>query len=370
MNTPHASQNAAASGSLVASLLPCEIVLGPAWWYRHAGITFDEDFFFHPVRRVEVERRMEQVLYERWGRFGLGEKRHEELPVVGAVHLAAGFLISAMLGCRVEYAADAPPQVVPAALDRPRISPENAWRSPAFRKFATLLDTLKGRFGYLCGDVNFGGVLNVALDLRGQELFLDLLDQPEEAQRFLADIAAVIEQFTCELGRETGSTSISVNRTVRHLPQPLWLHSECSHVMISVAQYEKFLMGFDVVWSQKLRPFGIHYCGADPHRYAGAFARLPQLDFLDVGWPGDVAELRRHLPQTFLNIRYSPVEIARQTPDEIRQTVRRLVEASANPWLTGVCCINMDDQVSEAQITALLEEVQLLREEYRQQMRG
>jgi hypothetical protein len=77
-----------------------------------------------------------------------------------------------------------------------------------------------------------------------------------------------------------------------------------------------------------------------------------------------VAELRRHLPETFLNIRYSPVEIVKQTPDEIRQTVRRLVRDSANPWLTGVCCINMDQQVSDEQIGAIFAEVESLREEY------
>ena len=135
-------------------------------------------------------------------------------------------------------------------------------------------------------------------------------------------------------------------------------------MMISVDDYERFLMGFDVEWSRKYRPFGIHYCGQDPHRYAETFARLPHLDFLDVGWGGDVAKLRQHLPHTFLNVRYSPVEIVRQTPDEIRATVRRLVHESANPWLTGVCCINMDDQVRDEQITALLEEVAQLRQEY------
>jgi len=119
-----------------------------------------------------------------------------------------------------------------------------------------------------------------------------------------------------------------------------------------------------VAWSRRYRPFGIHYCGQDPERYAEAFARLPHLDFLDVGWPGDVARLRHHLPETFLNIRYSPVEIVKQTPDEIRQTVRRLVQDSANPWLTGVCCINMDQQVSDEQITAIFEEVDWLRQEY------
>ena len=55
---------------LCDELLPAEITLSPGWWNRREGIVFDEDFFYHPVRRVEVERRMEQVLYDRWGRYG------------------------------------------------------------------------------------------------------------------------------------------------------------------------------------------------------------------------------------------------------------------------------------------------------------
>jgi hypothetical protein len=55
-----------------APLLPVEIVLHPSWWHAHAGITFDEDFFYHPSKRVESERRMEAVLYERFGAHGWG----------------------------------------------------------------------------------------------------------------------------------------------------------------------------------------------------------------------------------------------------------------------------------------------------------
>jgi hypothetical protein len=83
-----------------------------------------------------------------------------------------------------------------------------------------------------------------------------------------------------------------------------------------------------------------------------------------------VAELRRHLPHTFLNIRYSPVEIVRQSPEEIRRTVRRLVRASGNPWLTGVCSINMDQDVNDAQITAIFAEVEVLRREYGGRMKA
>lgn len=42
--------------------LPVEIVLAPTWWQKHTGMSFDEDFFYHPARRVEAEQKMEQVL--------------------------------------------------------------------------------------------------------------------------------------------------------------------------------------------------------------------------------------------------------------------------------------------------------------------
>ncbi len=54
-------------------LLPVDVVFHPSWWHRHAGIDFDEGFFYDARRRVEDERRMDQVLYERFGDLGLGE---------------------------------------------------------------------------------------------------------------------------------------------------------------------------------------------------------------------------------------------------------------------------------------------------------
>jgi hypothetical protein len=313
---------------------------------------------------------MEKALYERWGRYGLGEDRDQDVPWLGPVHLAAGYLISGMLGCRIDYFEDAAPQVIPANAEQPEISPDAAFESPAFRRYEQLLDGLKARYGYVKGDIGWGGVLNTALDLRGHAFLMDLFDEPERAARLAADIAAVTERFTEHMSRASGSTSVSVNRNVRHIAEPVYLHSECSNVMISTEMYDRFFLPIDVAWSQRHRPFGIHHCGKDPHRFAESYARVPHLDFLDVGWGGDVALLRRHLPQTFLNIRLSPVEITHQSPDEIRATVRRLVHDSGNPYLTGVCSINMDHQVSDEQVAAIFAEVDQLRQEYAAQEAG
>ena len=79
---------------LTSTPLPVDVVFHPSWWNKHTGIVFDEDFFYDPRRRVADEQLMERTLYERFGDCGLGAHHAEERPEIGAVHLAAGFLLS------------------------------------------------------------------------------------------------------------------------------------------------------------------------------------------------------------------------------------------------------------------------------------
>ncbi len=342
-----------------SSSYPVDIVLAPEWWHRHVGISFDRDFFFHPARRVEEEAKMECVLYDRWGQHGLGSRQSR--PEIGPVHLASGYLLQEMLGCQIEYRDGHPPQIICAQQERLHVDPEAAFASDAFKAFARMCDQLQQTHGYLTGDVNFAGILNIALDLRGQDLFVDFYTDPDHIKQQFANIAQVITRFVDFVIARTGTSSISVNRNVRNLRDPVVLHSECTHTMISEKHYEEFLLKYDVEWSRRYKAFGVHYCGPDPHRYAKSYAKIPRLYFVDVGAGGDARVLRDHLPQTFLNMRLDPVRLREETPEQIRQIVHDLAEASRKPTLTGICCINMDDTVSDPQIGAIFDAVSELR---------
>lgn len=345
-------------------LLPVEIVFHPSWYNRHAGIIFDEDFFYNPQRRVSDERKMEQVLYEHFGEFGLGEDRNKDLPQIGAVHNAAGYLLSEMLGCEIEYFADSAPQVHCAHQEGLDIDVEGAFKSVAFGRLQTLVEQLKNKYGYVCGDVNWGGVLNLALDLKGESIFMDMMLNAEECKVYFKKIGQVIERFFCYVMGETRTSSISVNRLVRLIDEPVYVHSECSHTMISEEDYRTFLMPIDIEWSKKYQPYGIHYCGKDPHRFAPCYSELPHLDFLDTGWGGDIAFIREHLPNTFLNIRLNPVDLNSYSEEELRSIITDRVKASANPSLTGICCINMDDKTEDEKVKIIFRTVDELRKEY------
>jgi len=199
---------------------------------------------------------------------------------------------------------------------------------------------------------------------------MDFYTDPEEVKTFFNSLSAVIETFVNGIQKETGTSSVSVNRMVKHFRKPVYLHSECSNTMISNDLYEEFLLPFDIKWSMENRPFGIHYCGPDPHRYAAQFQKIPALDFLDVGWGGDIKILRDALPNTFLNIRLDPVSLKDQTDDFIASTIRQLVSESGNPYLTGVCCINMDDQVPDEKVVTILKTIKEIKNEWNQRTKS
>ena len=189
--------------------LPVELVFSPQWWNRETGITFDRDFFFHPARRVEDERKMEQHLYEKWGGYGLGADRNTARPELGAVHLASGYLLSEMLGCKTEYFEAAPPLVSCRDMESLDSRPvKEAFGSPSFKAFDRLREELVAKYGYVTGDVNWSGILNLAIDLRGQELFIDMNEERENCAAFFSALADMIENFTDGLQKSSHSTSV------------------------------------------------------------------------------------------------------------------------------------------------------------------
>ncbi len=174
-------------------MLPVDIVLTPAWWRKHEGITFEEDFFYHPARRVEDEQKMEKAIYDRWGEFNIAEANPKAEPFIGAVHLGAGYLLSEMAGCEIKYLEGDSPQVITANRQDLNLTADEAMRSKPFKRFEKLMDDLKTKHGYLKGDVNWSGILNLALDVRGQEFFMDRELKPETVRPFLHEIFKIID---------------------------------------------------------------------------------------------------------------------------------------------------------------------------------
>jgi len=346
------------------TFLPVEIVFHPRWWHHEAGIVFDRSFYFDPDRRVNDEMRMRRVLWERFGTFDYGEEHPVPEPVAGPVHLAAGYMLSSLWGCTLEFPPDSSPVVIPRTMTARELydmDMPDPVENPDFRDFFNLVRILRDRYGYVTGDINWNGVQNLALDLMGQEVFTAYFDTPGMMRAIYEKMTRSMIELLTELKKELGTTSISVNRSILNIEPSINLHSNCSVQMISNEMYEEFLLPVDRELACHLQPYGIHHCGTNMHAVAGGYAKVPNACFFDVGWGADIAYCREKIPDAFFNIRLSPVKIRECTPGEVAADLTNLLENAGDLSKVGICCINMDYGTPDENVACIFRVAELYR---------
>ena len=116
-------------------------------------------------------------------------------PVVGSPFVAGGFVVPALFGSEIIFEANAAPQPNPLDLTVEQI---DRLEYPDFRETWPMteliagMDAVEEEYGYLVGDFNTDGLLNVAYHLYGQQMFIDVYENPERIRRLLDMIGQVI----------------------------------------------------------------------------------------------------------------------------------------------------------------------------------
>lgn len=329
------------------------IVFHPSWWHRNAGIDFSARFFQDPEYRIQADMTMRRVLHERFGCVGLGEADPQPRPIIGSDMLACGYLSSQIMGCPVEFAPDDAPQVLCAnlteeeafALEVPDFDTNPVWQG--IRK---QLDWLQEKFGWVDTSVDFNGIQNLAMDLRGQDLFLDYYDEDSPAQHLLE----VSYQVTRELCRRflaySGCISGGVSNIVKNVMPEVVLHSNCSVEMISQQNYEEWLLPYEIRMAEEFTNYGIHHCGQSMEHVIHGYAKTPNLKMVEVGAFSDLAACVQALPEHVLvNARYSPVRLAQASDEELYDEIKAMTEILPGKRLS-VSCVGIDSSVSDERI--------------------
>lgn len=335
-------------------MIPAEIIFNPTWWCRNYGIHFEQPFYFDAVKRVENDVAMRRVLYER---FQMGEPNPEPRPVIGSMYVAGGFVIPALFGVEVRFAADQAPWPVAKCMSREDAMAltvpdfENTW---PMKQLIAGMDALEKQYGHLVGDLDLDGVLNTALQLRGEQFFVDLAEDPELVEHVCGVVAQVQARVGAYVRGRTGSNSISVNRSIVNVDPRIYLHGNCTVQMISPATYRRSLLQWEQYLAEKLAPYGIHHCGNNLQRFAKDYAST-NLAFVDVGWGSDVAAVSAALPNVFLNLRMSPVRMLQCSAREVREDAEKLLAACGREQQVGLCSINMDHGTPDENVLAMLD---------------
>lgn len=334
-----------------------DVAFHPSWFHKHAGVDFSQPFWDDPQTRIKADITMRRTLWEKFGRFGLGEENPQPRPLLGSDELACGYLFSEMLGCEIRYKPDDSPQVVCArldddacfALEAPDFETSGVWR-----RTQEQIDALRARFGRVETYVNLMGVQNIAMDLRGSDLLADYYDEESPAAHLLDVACATMLEGGKRLTALTPRVSAGVTNVVRHVCPDVFLTSNCSVEMVSRETYEQMLLPHDERLARAFAPFGIHHCGQTAEHVVQAYARVPNLAFFESGAGSDLAKVRDALPPNVqINQRVSPVRMAAMTDEQIRTEIAGY-QAILPDGRLSVSVAGVDGAMPDSRIEAFL----------------
>lgn len=336
-----------------------DITFHPSWWHENAGIDFTQQFFDDPEYRMEADIKMRRTLYEHFGDLGIGEKDPKKRPLLGTDLLAAGYLLSELMGCGIRYQADNSPQVECMDLDEDTIDQvqvPDLDTSEVWQRTQKQIDYLLEKYDHVETYVNLQGIQNIAMDIMGQELMVSYYTAPDEINRLLEKIT----KLSIEVGKRfkalSNDVSGGVTAIIRQTVPECYLTSNCSVEMISNDLYEEFLLKYDQELADVFGNFGIHHCGKSMEHVVEGYAKVKGLTFAEVGAFSDIKTVRSHLPGIFLNARYSPVRLMNASKEDIFSEVKALAEnGQENGRNISVSCVGIDNHVSDAQIRYFLE---------------
>lgn len=328
----------------------------PLWYRDRLGVDFGEKWHNNPEYRYNSLVEMKEYLHAHFPSVPYFTPMYENgiEPTCATISGVYGILLISMIyGAKPVYASDSWPDA------KPIFSLEDLYNLPvidldtneAFQKLSSQMEEIALRWGKIHGYLNYQGVINIATKLRGSELFLDMLDEPETVKAYFKHIADTIHQVSKRVQKRQRESGFAID---------LLSMSNCTVSMISPDQYEEFLLPLDQDLSNHYSRFGIHTCNwvADP--YLASIRKIEKVGYLDTGVNSDLPRIKKMFPDTRRALLLTPGEFESATIGELKALVSRINREYAP------CDIVLADIESTTPDSRIQEFLDLVREEEKQ----
>jgi Uroporphyrinogen decarboxylase (URO-D) len=312
-------------------------VISPNWVHTATGVRFDERYFMDPEYRQSENRRIgewlddfNQSLRRRFLRHdvdwepigisgidGMYDPRGLSAITVG---LPQPFVVvTAMFGGRIEYfdgdnpdSSGYPLAGIESVSEIAIPDFENTWPvSEWLRQY----DELVAKYGKSNVELQFlylHSPLTIAYRLRGEQLFLDMVDSPELAERIIdaahATALGIYQLYERRVGK----------------PKPTLPIATCIASLVSSSVFRRW----ELPWLRRLMdqyPSAlIHTCGPSSH-VLEPLAELTGVVTMEVGAGTDIARTRELFPDATINYVIDTPKFVHHTATQVTDEIRAVV---------------------------------------------
>lgn len=318
------------------------------WAHRYAGVRYTQDYFFDHQVRVETRKAIDRKMFEMFGDAGLGAENPEANPDIDC---CGGILGKAIFGIPVEFHEDRAPDVMTLNINAEQM--ESYGLSKDFvnqfpmQQMRKQVEEIRRNYGRVnpTYDLFHHGVVNLGLDIRGNEMFMDIYERPDQLRAFferlgdgLLEVADYCEQLMGKM--------------------PLYKVGHCSMCMFPPEFYMNLVLDIDAKLARRIQPFGIHHHGRTDNGHLDAYKELQKksgvlIEMFDLDWNADFEYFRELFPKAYLFYLMDPSAIASGNEDSYKREVARVVDKLGSAHGVSFVAGDLDDRVSPDQIMSL-----------------
>jgi uroporphyrinogen-III decarboxylase len=186
-----------------------------------------------------------------------------------------------------------------------------------FQALMSQVDRIAELEGRVEGFINWQGVLNNAQRLRGQDLFMDMIMDPDLVSHLFECVATTMIDAAKRLHQRQHKTGVDVH---------FFTMSNCLVNMVSAEHYRQLLLPHDHRIAGAFETVGIHNCAWNANPYLEAYAKSPNLRYIDMGQESDLVKARKLFPQGRRAIMYTPMDVHNKSLQEIRIDLEKIAE--------------------------------------------
>lgn len=293
--------------------------LEPRWFHLRCGVDFSQRWHTDPDYRAATLAHMLAELRQafpsapQW--HGPAERHTWTLGGCYGVGV-----IPPLFGMRLEYHPDRWPVLLPGPAITEIPDPARLLESSFANGILEQVESMASRGIPVTGDLNWQGVLNVAFHLRGQDIFLDMVDRPEWTQDLFRAIAETIVLLAQRVQLSQRQSGFDID---------YMCVSNCTVNMVSPRMYTRMLRPHDERIARAFLGFGVHTCNWNVKPYLEALAGLPNVGYLDMGLDSDLSAARARFPHARLAVLYSPWKLQAAPIEEIEADIARVARELA-----------------------------------------
>jgi hypothetical protein len=232
-------------------------------------------------------------------------------------------VVAAIFGHEIRYGPDMwpAPHGAPLADDEAdALEPPDLENNLFFQGILDQVGQIERLTGTARGFLNWHSALNTAFRLRGEQIFVDLVESPKRAHHIFECVTATMVD---------GMKRLYQRQRIAGVDYRFASIANCVVNMIRPEHYAKHVLPFDLIVRAEFEQFGIHNCAWVVDPYMEAYATVPDLGYLDMGLQSDLVKAKRLFPDSRRTVLYTSMDLANKTEEEVRSDFERIARELA-----------------------------------------